>query len=388
MKEDIRKIRMRQKWLGIYTETGSVTKTALRCGIARSTLYRWINREKEQGKSKLSDKSKRPSRLANMKVTPGIETIILNLRETRKWGAQRIANYLLRKRIKLSAMTVWRVLKRHQVKAVVKRRKKSDYIRYSKEIPGERIQLDVMKVRNGAYQFTAIDDCTRLRTIRVYPNKKAESTIHFLGEILNTFPFPVQRIQTDWGTEFFNYDFQYELHDHFIKFRPIKPRTPHLNGKVERSQQTDKTEFWNFIDFVADRDPFDDPVHHILEQSGHLGTAGETNASAKLARFVDPHLDRATDLAVHRVRIMTVQKRKPLICAVHSNGGCFADQHFVVVFVPAEARNHFFGRANDIYLAGLLVDGRRLHERPPVQHAHGAVIRFLFCHCYFLFGRP
>ena len=48
-------------------------------------------------------------------------------------------------------MTVWRVLKKHQVKAVVKRCKKSDYIRYSKEIPGERVQLDVMKVRNGAY---------------------------------------------------------------------------------------------------------------------------------------------------------------------------------------------------------------------------------------------
>ena len=87
---------MRQKWLEIYAETGSVTKTALRCGIARSTLYRWINREKEQGKSELSDKSKRPSRLANIKMTPEIETIILNLRETRRWGAQRIANYLLR----------------------------------------------------------------------------------------------------------------------------------------------------------------------------------------------------------------------------------------------------------------------------------------------------
>ena len=79
MKEDIRKIRMRQKWLELYAETGSVTKTALLCGIARSTLYRWINREKEQGKSELSDKSKRPSRLANMKITPEIETIILNL---------------------------------------------------------------------------------------------------------------------------------------------------------------------------------------------------------------------------------------------------------------------------------------------------------------------
>lgn len=70
---------MRQKWLELYVETGSVTKTALRCGIARTTLYRWINREKEQGKSELSDKSKRPSRLANMKITPEIETIILNL---------------------------------------------------------------------------------------------------------------------------------------------------------------------------------------------------------------------------------------------------------------------------------------------------------------------
>lgn len=121
---------MRQKWLELYAETGSVTKTALRCGVARSTLYRWINRGKEEGKSELSDKSKRPSRLANMKITPEIETIILNLRETRRWGTQRIANYLLRKRIKLSAMTVWRVLKKHQVRAVVKRRKKSDYIRY------------------------------------------------------------------------------------------------------------------------------------------------------------------------------------------------------------------------------------------------------------------
>lgn len=70
---------MRQKWLELYVETGSVTKTALRCGITRSTLYSWINCEKEQGKSELSDKSKRPSRLANMKITPEIETIILNL---------------------------------------------------------------------------------------------------------------------------------------------------------------------------------------------------------------------------------------------------------------------------------------------------------------------
>ena len=65
---------------------------------------------------------------------------------------------------------------------------------------------------------------------------------------MRTFPFPILRVQTDWGTEFFNYDFQQELHEHYIKFRPIRPKTPHLNGKVERTQQTDKTEFWSCFD--------------------------------------------------------------------------------------------------------------------------------------------
>ena len=32
--------------------------------------------------------------------------------------------------------------------------------------------------------------------------------------------------------------------DHCIKFRPTPPRSPYLNGKVERSQLTDLQEFW------------------------------------------------------------------------------------------------------------------------------------------------
>lgn len=33
-----------------------------------------------------------------------------------------------------------------------------------------------------------------------------------------------------------------------IKFRPIKPRSPHLNGKVERTQRADLEEFWPTVD--------------------------------------------------------------------------------------------------------------------------------------------
>jgi hypothetical protein len=63
-------------------------------------------------------------------------------------------------------------------------------------------------------------------------------------------PFPLQRIQTDRGQEFFAYQFQQKLREYAIKFRPIKPRSPHLNGKVERSQKTDWEEFYSTVDLA------------------------------------------------------------------------------------------------------------------------------------------
>jgi transposase len=37
-----------------------------------------------------------------------------------------------------------------------------------------------------------------------------------------------------------------------IKFRPNKPGSPHLNSKVERSQKTDKTEFYATVDITSE----------------------------------------------------------------------------------------------------------------------------------------
>ena len=55
--------------------------------------------------------------------------------------------------------------------------------------------------------------------------------------------FPIQRIQMDRGSEFFAYAVQVRFMEYGIKIRPIRPDAPHLNGKVERSQKTDKIEF-------------------------------------------------------------------------------------------------------------------------------------------------
>jgi transposase InsO family protein len=61
-------------------------------------------------------------------------------------------------------------------------------------------------------------------------------------------PFPIQRIQTDRGLEFFAEAVQRRLMMWGIKFRPTKPRSPHLNGKVERTQRADLEEFWATVD--------------------------------------------------------------------------------------------------------------------------------------------
>lgn len=69
---------------------------------------------------------------------------------------------------------------------------------------------------------------------------------------MDEMPFPIQRIQTDRGREFFATQVQEKMMEFGIKFRPNKPGSPHLNGKVERSQKTDKTEFYATVDLTSD----------------------------------------------------------------------------------------------------------------------------------------
>jgi len=66
--------------------------------------------------------------------------------------------------------------------------------------------------------------------------------------VLEQFPFAIQRIQTNRGLESFAEKIQLKLMSLGIKFRPNKPGSPHLNGKVERSQKTDLEEFYAIAD--------------------------------------------------------------------------------------------------------------------------------------------
>ena len=108
--------------------------------------------------------------------------------------------------------------------------------------------MDTCKIKRGLYQYTAIDDCSRWQVVGLYPRRTAANTRDFLKHVLEEMPFPVQRVQTDRGGEFFAYEVQNDLRAQQIKFRPNRPRAPHLNGKVERVQRTALEEFWPTVD--------------------------------------------------------------------------------------------------------------------------------------------
>ncbi len=86
--------------------------------------------------------------------------------------------------------------------------------------------MDTCKIAPGLYQYTAIDDCTRIRVLALYKRRSAANSLLFLEKVIEDFPFPIQRIQTDRGREFFAYAFQEKLMEYGIKFRPLRPASP------------------------------------------------------------------------------------------------------------------------------------------------------------------
>ena len=168
---------------------------------------------------------------------------ILYLRQNYHFGPGKIAMYLNRYHdVEVSQSGVWRILKRLDLNLLPasQRYKRLDkrWTRYEKQLPGHQVQIDVKFVeplKNAArpavgrrtkyYQFTAIDDCTRLRALRIYPRCDQKTAIQFIDYVLERLPFPVQIIQTDNGAEFQS-AFHYHVLDKGVGHRDIKPRTP------------------------------------------------------------------------------------------------------------------------------------------------------------------
>jgi transposase InsO family protein len=133
--------------------------------------------------------------------------------------------------------------------------------RYAKKVPGHHVQVDVKFLRfrtdDGTtvrrFQYTAIDDATRIRALKVYGRHTQQNAINFIDYVIDKFPFRIHTIRTDRGHEF-QAQFHWHVEDKGMRHVYIKPRSPRLNGKVERSHRTDKEEFYQLLSYTDDVD--------------------------------------------------------------------------------------------------------------------------------------
>jgi len=249
--------------------TGNVAQTCRYYGITRQTFYRWLRRYEEKGLEGLRDRSRRPHHSPNATSAEVVGKIIY-LRQHYHFGPGKISMYLARYHdIDISKSGVWRILARLELNRLPASQKHKTYQkrwkRYEKPQPGHAVQVDVKFITPiGAkekrfYQFTAIDDCTRLRVLRIYPRCNQKTAIQFLDYLPAKLPFRVEVIQTDNGGKFGS-QFHYHVLDRGIRHVYIKPATPRLNGKVERSHRIDEEEFYRMLNgvMIDDTDMFND----------------------------------------------------------------------------------------------------------------------------------
>jgi transposase InsO family protein len=120
------------------------------------------------------------------------------------------------------------------------------WTRYAKALPGERGQMDLMYLPEGRYQLTLVDDCSRVLAATVLSQRTTAAVCRALPYLLRSFPFPFRCIQTDNGSEF-GRALTLLLRRLGIRHTHIRPRCPHLNGKVERVQRTVQEEYWDGV---------------------------------------------------------------------------------------------------------------------------------------------
>ena len=255
--EQTRLLTWRWKVLQQVAAGWTVARTCRHFGIARKTFYQWKKRYEADGAIGLCDRP-RVARQSPRATSADVVRKILYLRERYHFGPGKIADYVQRfHQVTVARSTVHRILVRHRMNRLPSSQKYQRHAkrwhRYEKPQPGFRLQVDVKFLERipgtpkRFYQFTAIDDCTRIRVLKIFDACNQRTAIRFIDEVVRRLPFRVRVVQTDNGAEFQSH-FHAHLEAQEIRHVYIRPRTPHLNGKVERSHRVDDQEFYQLLD--------------------------------------------------------------------------------------------------------------------------------------------
>lgn len=273
------KARRRLKWLDWHDRHDrNVSRTCRHFDIGRETLYRWLRRYDPFDLRSLEDRPSRPKRCRQRQWTTTAVLAVQRLREQYVgWGKEKLRVMLKREGIALSASTIGRILTylkrtlklREPLRRSIRRRRqwKRQYATrmpkgYAVRAPGDLVQMDTTEIKPEPglvlKQFTTVDVVSRWSVPTVAGNATATTARRALEQLIDRSPFPIRAVQVDGGSEFMA-QFEEACQARGIRLFELPPRSPKLNGRVERANRTFKDEFYDcstalptVSDFAAD----------------------------------------------------------------------------------------------------------------------------------------
>jgi putative transposase len=255
------------RWYETHAKQASLT--ARHFGISRSTFHDWLKRYERGGLKGLEDRSRRPRRVRQPTWSAALEAAVLRLRQEHpRWGKDKLAVLLEREGLQASVSMVGRILGRIKSQGrlplaslrdpcIMSRRQIRPYAvrkpkEYVPQVPGDLVQVDTADVRwtgqaNPYKHFSARDFVSRWDVLDVHGRATAFTAAGFLEVMQTRMPFAVKAIQVDGGSEF-KAEFEEACRQKGLRLFVLPPRSPKLNGRVERAQRTHKEEFYQMLD--------------------------------------------------------------------------------------------------------------------------------------------
>ena len=258
---------LRLQWMEFYRmQQRNAALTCRHFGISRQTFYRWKRRFDRHDLTSLEDRSHRPHQLRQPTWTPELAERVLALRKQYpRWGKDKLVVLLRREKRHASTSMVGRILARlkqqgalHEPPPAAVARRTRRKLRHRPwatrkpkhwriEQPGDLVEIDTKELRptRGVVlkHFSARDVISRWDVVEVHARATSLAAARFLDVLWDRMPFRVAALQVDGGSEF-SAEFEQACQQREVPLFVLPPRSPKLNGHVERAHRTHNEEFY------------------------------------------------------------------------------------------------------------------------------------------------
>ena len=281
--------------------------------VGRSTLYDWKRRFELADRALLSlvPKKTRPKRVRVMTTDPRLLAFIREFREQYgNIGRDKIKIFLDQYALAIgvspiSARTISKIITRKRLFVTFAKKGKRrhqftrDRIKRSPKVtaPGYTEMDSVVIYVNGIRHnfMCCIDIYTKFAHVKKVTTLSSIQALMTFQEFQKHSPHPVNTVQTDNGSEFFNVFHSY-LEEHHIIHQFIYPKSPKINGVVERFNRTLQEEFINRNDEIyVDLDAFAEKLTGYLRWYNGTRPHMALNYQSPL-QFIQTHFPESTCL--------------------------------------------------------------------------------------------